>query len=180
MSGAQTVQEATGMERGEPTSPPVSPPLPPRTPPSAELTSAVPPEQLLYAKILASGMYTGLCILLLTFAIYLSGVVQPAIPIDRLPEFWTMDVAHYLEAVNTRYLHHEHLLTGWAWLSVLEHSDYLNFVGIVVLSTVTLVCFLGIIPALLRKRDYAYAAIAVVEVVILTLAASGVLTAGGH
>ena len=106
--------------------------------------------------------------------------LEPVIPIDRLPEFWTLGVSDYLHAVNTQFLHHDHVLTGWAWVSVLERGDYLNFVGIVVLSTVTLVCFLGIIPTLFRKRDYTYTAIAVLETLILALAASGVLTAGGH
>ncbi|MEJ2679277.1 MAG: hypothetical protein P8174_09430 [Gemmatimonadota bacterium] len=35
-------------------------------------------EQLLYARILAVGMYAGLLLLLLTFAVYVSGIVQPA------------------------------------------------------------------------------------------------------
>lgn len=132
----------------------------------------------MYAKILAAGMYTGLCVLLATFALYLTGAVEPAIPIDRLPELWTLDVTEYLEAVNVQYLHHDHLLTGWTWVGAVGHGDYLNFVGIAVLSLVTLVCFLRIIPTLFRKRDYAYAVIAVLEVAILALAASGLLAVG--
>jgi hypothetical protein len=155
-------------------------PAPPAPAAPGELPRSISQEQLLYARILAAGMYTGLGILLITFALYITGAVAPAIPIDRLPDFWTMDVARYLEAVNTQYVHHDHVLTGWAWVSALEHGDYLNFVGVVVLSTVTIICFLGILPTLLRKRDYAYTVIAVLEIVILALAASGVLTAGGH
>ena len=149
-------------------------------PPSPEPMRIIASEQLLYAKILATGMYTGLGVLLLTFALYITGAVEPAIPIDRLPDFWKLDVTEYLAAVNVQYLHHEHAVTGWAWLGVLNRGDYLNFVGIALLASVTLVCFLGIIPTLLRKRDYAYTAIAVAETLILTLAASGMLTAGGH
>ncbi|MCG6954359.1 MAG: hypothetical protein LJF04_00080 [Gemmatimonadetes bacterium] len=176
------MRESRTLERVDPTrhgdvdsGPPPTPPAPP-----GELPRSIPQEQLLYARILAAGMYTGLGILLITFVLYISGAISPAIPIDRLPDFWSMDVARYLEAVNTQYVHHDHILTGWAWVSALEHGDYLNFVGIVVLSIVTIICFLGILPTLLRKRDYAYAVIAVLEVVILALAASGVLTAGGH
>lgn len=135
-------------------------------------------EQLLYARILAAGMYAGLATLLLTFALYLSGLVEPAVPIEALPRYWTMSVEEYLAAVNAEYLHREHALTGWWWLSALTHSDYLNFVGITLLSTVTMACFVGITPSLLRHHDWIYAAISVVEVLILGLAASGVLTAG--
>jgi hypothetical protein len=181
MSEVQTVGEAAKeTERPQERTPAGSPAPPPRDlpPPPRAPTSEAPQEQLLYAKILAVGMYTGLCVLLATFTLYLTGAVEPAIPIDRLPEFWTLDVTRYLEAVNVQYLHHDHLLTGWAWVGVLGHGDYMNFVGIAVLSLVTLVCFLRIIPTLLRKHDYAYAAIAVLEVAILALAASGLLAVG--
>lgn len=176
MRETQTLEHAEETPRGDTATftaapPPVRAGRPPRS---------IPPEQLQYASILAAGMYTGLGILLITFLLYISGAVAPAIPIDELPDFWTMEVAQYLEAVNARYVHHDHLLTGWAWMSALEHGDYLNFIGIVVLSTVTIICFLGILPTLYRKRDHAYAAIAALEIVVLALAASGVLTAGGH
>jgi uncharacterized membrane protein len=150
-------------------------PEPRAAPPSA---SAAPPEQVLYAKVLAAGMYTGLGTLLATFALYLTGAVKPAVPIDRLPDLWSLDVTEYLQTVNAEYLHRDHVLTGWSWVSVLGHGDYLNFVGIVVLSLVTVACFLRIIPTLYGKRDHIYAAIAVLEVVILVLAASGVLAVG--
>lgn len=135
-------------------------------------------EQRLYARILAAGMFTGLALLLISFALYVTGIVEPAVPIQSLPDYWSMDVEQHLEAINEQYLHREHGLTGWWWLSALGHGDYLNFLGIALLASVTIFCFLGIIPTLLRKRDFVYAAIAAAEAVILILAASGVLTAG--
>lgn len=137
-------------------------------------------EQLLYARILAVGMYTGLATLLVTFAIYITGAMEAAVPISELPRYWTMDVQTYLHTVNEEYLHREHALTGWWWVSALGSGDFLTWVGIALLACVTPVCFAGIVPMLVRKRDWIYAAIAVVEVVVLTLAASGVLAAGGH
>jgi hypothetical protein len=135
-------------------------------------------EQLLYAKILQAGMYIGLALLLVTFALYTSGVVAPAIPVEQLPEYWTMNVHDYLEATNHDHLHHDRPISGWSWLSVLGKGDYLNFLGIAVLSAVTIVCFLGIVPTLLRKRDTPYVVMALLEALILTLAASGILSVG--
>lgn len=157
---------------------PAAAPLPARkrSAPHARVTE----EQLLYARILAAGMYAGLALLLVTFTLYVSGLVEPAIPIRELPGYWTMNVDAYLETVNVHHLHREHALTGWWWLSALDRADFLNFVGIVVLATVTLVCFVGIIPTLVGKRDWIYASMAAIEVVILALAASGILVAGGH
>ncbi len=135
-------------------------------------------EQLLYARILAVGMYTGLLLLLLTFALYVSGVIQPAVPIDRLPAYWGMNVEEYLRTINENHLHRSYHLAGWWWLTALGKSDYLNFLGIAVLSAVTIVCFGGIVPTFLKKRDFAYAAMAIAEIVILVLAASGILRVG--
>jgi hypothetical protein len=135
-------------------------------------------EQLLYARILAVGMYAGLLLLLLTFALYVSGVIQPAVPIDKLPEYWGMNVEEYLQTINANHLHRPYHLAGWWWLTALGSSDYLNFLGIAALSAVTILCFVGIVPTFLKKRDVAYASMAIAEIVILVLAASGILRVG--
>ncbi|NIM52709.1 MAG: hypothetical protein GTO22_26265 [Gemmatimonadales bacterium] len=141
-------------------------------------TPIIDEEQVLYAKILQIGMYIGLALLLLTFALYVSGIVAPSVPVEQLPEYWGMNVHDYLEATNEDHLHREEPVTGWSWLAVLGNGDYLNFLGIALLSMVTIVCFLGIVPTLVRKKDKAYAIIALLEVAILTLAASGILSVG--
>lgn len=135
-------------------------------------------EQLLYANILQVGMYIGLALLLLTFALYASGVMSPAVPVERLPDYWTMNVGEYLDATNRDHLHQAHPVAGWAWLGQIGKGDYLNFVGIALLSGVTIVCFVGIIPTLIKKKDKAYVIMAVLEVIILALAASGILAVG--
>ena len=48
------------------------------------------------------------------------------------------------------------------------------------LSGLTILCYLVILPILFRKKDTAYAIIAIVEVLVLSLAASGLLKVGGH
>lgn len=139
---------------------------------------AVNEEQLLYARILEIGVLLGLAMLLVTFGLYVLGVVEPAIPVRELPRYWGMNVHDYLETINRDHLHQEHLMIGWSWISALRFGDYLNFLGIVLLSAVTIVCYVGITPTLLRKRDYLYSAMTVIEVAILSLAASGLLQTG--
>ena len=136
-------------------------------------------EQLLYAKILAIGMYLGLGILLVTFTLYVTGIVAPAVPIQELPNYWTLSAHDYLVAINNDFLHREGIVVGWGWMALLNMGDYLNFVGIALLALVTIVCYLGILPTLFRKKDWVYAAIAILEVLVLVLAASGKVT-GGH
>jgi hypothetical protein len=136
-------------------------------------------DQLIYASLLAKGMYLGLGILLVTFLIYMTGMVEPAIPIDALPRLWTLSAHEYLEAVNHEFLHRPDVVDGWGWVALLGMSDYLNFVGIALLSAITILCYVRILPNLYRKKDYIYAGIAALEVIVLTLAASG-LVAVGH
>ena len=135
-------------------------------------------EQILYAKVLRIGMLIGLLTLFITFGIYVSSALDPAVPLDRVPDYWNLGVYEYLEVVNRDYLHMEHSPTGWAWVTMLTKGDFLNFVGIAILSGITIICYLAIVPTLLRKKDGAYATMAIVEVIVLALAASGILSVG--
>jgi hypothetical protein len=135
-------------------------------------------EQLLYASVLEIGMYIGLAVLFITFALYTSGILAPAVPLDHVSAYWNQEVHEYLEEVNRGYWHMEHPPTGWAWVTMLGKADFLNFIGIAILSGATIICYLAIVPALLRKKDRAYVAMALLEVLVLTLAASGILAVG--
>ncbi len=135
-------------------------------------------EQFLYAKLLGYGMLIGLAVLLLTFLLYATGIMEPAIPKDALANYWQHNAHHYLEVVEEEYLHLGRLCDGWAWVRLLGKGDYINFVGIAILSAITILCYLAIIPTLLRKGDKVYAIIALLEALILSLAASGILAVG--
>ncbi len=129
-------------------------------------------EQMAYAGVLNIGMWFGLFLLIITFIIYISGVIPSFVPIDDLPKYWTMRVHDFNAALNAP--------TGWGWAALVGKGDYLNFVGIAILSGLTILCYLVILPILIRKKDTAYVVIAVVEILVLSLAASGLLKAGGH
>ena len=135
-------------------------------------------EQLLYANILEKGMYFGLALLFITFALYVFGIMQPAIPLEDISGLWSQSVDKYLVEINNRYLHLDHAPTGWAWLTMLGKSDFLNFVPIAILSGVTIFCYGAIVPGLFKRGDKAYAIMAILEVLILGLAASGLLAVG--
>ncbi len=129
-------------------------------------------EQIAYANVLNIGMWFGLALLIITFFVYLSGALPSYVPIDDLPKYWTMRVHDFNVALNAP--------TGWGWVSLVGKGDYLNFVGIAILSGLTILCYLVILPILARKKDRAYVVIAIAEVLVLSLAASGLLKVGGH
>ena len=129
-------------------------------------------EQILYANILNKGMMIGLIGLVVTFIIYGAGILEPVIPLEEVQNYWVMPVADYLEQTGIH--------AGWAWLGNLDKGDMLNFLPIAFLSLLTIICYLAIIPGLMKKKDTAYVALAIVEVVVLVVAASGILGSGGH
>jgi hypothetical protein len=130
------------------------------------------PEQILYANILNKGMLIGLGVLLVTFALYVFGIMDPYIPFDKLTISWSQPVSDYLHELN--------IPTGWAWLGMLGYGDFINFIGIAFLAGVSIICYLAIIPTLLKSGDKIYAVIAILEVIVLTAAATGIFGSGGH
>ena len=167
-------------------------------------------DQIIYANILNIGMWLGFVILTATFLLYVFKIVPSHVPIENLEKYWSMKVGDYLyvasqveqgkeaEAVALlasckqaaadgqkpaeckEIAEQSHKMAGWSWLHRVGKGDYLNFVGIAVLAGLTIVCYLAIIPSFQRKQDKAFLMIAIAEVLVLTLAASGILKGGGH
>jgi len=138
----------------------------------ADVKTKASEEQMVYAGVLNVGMWFGLFLLILTFVVYLSGVLPTFVPIDDLPRYWGMRVHEY----NVQL----HAPTGWGWTALVGKGDYLNFIGIAILSGLTILCYMVILPILIKKKDKAYVAIAIAEILVLSLAASGLLKVGGH
>lgn len=134
----------------------------------SEIASA---EQVAYANLLDLGMRVGLAWLVTAFGIYVLAIREAHIPLDEITRFWSMPVHDYLEAARVP--------TGWGWLALAGNGDFMCFLPIAFLSAITVACYARILPSLIVKRNYVYAAIALAEIAVLVLAASGVL-AGGH
>lgn len=129
-------------------------------------------EQLRYATILNFGMLIGLLVIVVTFIVYVSGMLQSFVPIEEISNYWGLKARDYIHTLKAP--------TGWGWTAFIGKGDYLNFIGITILSGLTVLCYLAILPILIRKKDTPYIVIAILEVAVLVLAASGILKAGGH
>ena len=136
------------------------------------MTSKVSNEQILYANILNAGMLVGLLSLILIFFLYATGILESLIPLEKVQEYWVMSVHEYLEQSGVQ--------IGWAWLGNLEFGDMLNLLPIALLALLTVICYISLLPGLIRKKDTAYLVIVVLEIMVLVLAASGILAAGAH
>jgi hypothetical protein len=134
-------------------------------------TPAAQPEALRYAALLAWGTRAGLLLLVLSFAAYVSGWYVPHVPLERLPSLWGLPVNAFHEAARTP--------QSWDWELIVMHGDHANMVGIGVLAACSLPPLLALVPLFLKQRNgVVYAAICALEVLVILLAASGVLSAG--
>lgn len=127
---------------------------------------SVRPEQQIYARWLTAGSRLSLALLATTFIIYLTGVVPPSVPIAELPDYWGLSAARYAAATGSP--------TGWRWLELAGRSDVMNLAGIACVALVTPVCFARLVPEFVRQRENTFAAIALMELWVLVLAASGI------
>ena len=139
-------------------------------PPATKVVVA--PEQLKYATLLMYGAWSGILTLAVTFFLYVSGVLTSFIPPSQIPQYWGMKASDYLLATGAPH--------GFGWANMLGYGDYLNYIGLALLGTLTIAGYLILLPAYLKKKDMAYTAIVIIEVLVLSLAASGILKVGGH
>ena len=131
-----------------------------------------PAEQITYANLLFYGSWGAIAILMVTFFLYVTGVFESYIPINEVSQYWSMPVGQYVHEAN--------IPIGWGWATLLGNGDFLNFIGIVLLAGMTIVCFLVILPYYVKQKDIAFAVLVILEVLVLCLGASGLLGTGGH
>ncbi len=131
-----------------------------------------PPEQVVYANILTVGVWSCLAMMVIFYSLYVFGVIQPHVSFELLTANWGQGVQTYLHNTNTP--------QGWGWLYLLGKGDFLNYVGFGILALLTNVCFVVLLIGFIKKKDWIYAAISLTEIVVLTLAASGIFGSGGH
>lgn len=130
------------------------------------------PAQLRYADTLFYGALLGFVAMLVTYALYVLGVLTPQIPLEEMPRLWSQSAAAYRAAGN--------IPQGWGWLALVGKGDMCNFIGIAFLAALTIFCFVQLAVGLVRQKQWLMAIIAILEVLVLSLAASGVLVAGAH
>jgi hypothetical protein len=131
-----------------------------------------PAEQIAYANILFYGCWGGLALMAVTYFLYVSGIMEPYVSMELVTKFWSLPVHDYLTENNVP--------TGWGWATLLSKGDFLNFTGIALLAGLTIVGYIPLIFAYLKKKDMPFAIIALLEVLVLCLAASGIVGGGAH
>jgi hypothetical protein len=129
-------------------------------------------EQIIYANLLLMGMVTGIIVMMLTYAIYLTGMLPSHVDMQVIAANWSKGIHEYLEITHSPH--------GWGWTGLLLKGDFLNYIGFALLGLMTIFCYLVLVRGFIRKKDWIFAVISILEIIVLSLAASGLLGGGGH
>ena len=129
-------------------------------------------EQITYANMLFIGAWTGIVLMLITYLIYVTGIISPHVDIAMIVQNWDKGVDEYIKITHSPH--------GWGWLRLLARGDFLNFIGLTLISVLTIFCYLFLVAGYQKRKDWVYFFICLFEIAVLTLAASGILGTGGH
>jgi hypothetical protein len=128
--------------------------------------------QLSYGTLLSRLTKLGFAFLLATFVPYFFGILGNYVPRHLLARYWGQPLFRYLELTQVK--------TGWSWLWELHHGDFLNLLPLAFLASITVICLATVTTRFFRNREPLQGIIAILEILVLVVAASGFLTAGGH
>ena len=118
-----------------------------------------------YARWMQAGVRIGLVALVASFALYILGVLPSHVAPAQLPGVWGLPVGQYLERTGAP--------SGWAWIERLGQGDVLNMLGVAILSSVTIACYLRVFLPLVRAGERILATIVALQVLVMLVAATG-------
>ncbi len=118
-----------------------------------------------FAAVLHWGSRAGLFVMLVTYALYVSGAARPLIPLKDLPRLWRLPSAEFRAQTGAP--------ARWDWLRLLDKGDMMNFLGMAMLGVVSILCLLATAPLFFKQGDRLYGWLAIAEACILAAAASG-------
>ena len=128
-------------------------------------------EHARYARWIDLGTTVGFVGMLAAFALYVLGILAPQVPPAKLPELWGLPAGEFLAATGAS--------GGWSWFLSLGRGESLNLLGVALLAGCSVAALAATLFVYLRHRNRLYAALCAAEILIIALAASGLL-AGGH
>ena len=128
-------------------------------------------EQGIYARWLERGTKAGLVGLAIAFGVYAFELIDPLVPHAQLPDLWHLPAHHFAAATGAP--------TGWEWTRHLDKGDYVMLLGVATLGLISAACYARVIPVFARRGERVHVALAILQILVLLAAASGLL-AGGH
>lgn len=122
-----------------------------------------------YAAILRSLSSLGLMLLIAGFIIYGAGLLPAGVSPEEATGLWHHSAAEYADAAG--------ISGGWSWIRHIGQGDTVAFASLALLAGVSIPALAALSIIMLRRRDFIYAAIVSLQVLVLLIAASGIFTA---
>ena len=143
------------------------------TPPPTDALRPATPERYRYARIIDVGTKVSLVLLVVTFGVYVTGVVPSGVPRSEVVAHWHEPAETLAETTGST--------SGWAWLTDIGRGDHLPFLGLALLGVLTIVGYASLVPVYVLKRRRVYLVIVLIQIAVLVFAAANVLGGlGGH
>ena len=121
-----------------------------------------------YARWLGGTTRITVAILVATYAAYVFGLIPAHVPIAQLPELWKLPASEYLLRTG--------LKPGWSWATFIANGDMLVLAAIALLISSSILCLAAVIPAFRKRGENLFVAMCVMQIAVLALAASGILS----
>ena len=132
--------------------------------------SQVDPVQKGFASVLIWIVRIGLIIMTVSFVLYVSGSVRSSVAPDEVPDYWHLDSCEYRDAAGGH--------QGWQWMRDLGNGTTLAFAGLIFFPASIIVAVAIAAFLYLRHGVRRYAIISALLAIVLTVAATGVISAG--
>ena len=122
-----------------------------------------------YAMTLRLMVPAAFSLVALAFLMYVTGVLEPLVPLAEVPDLWKLGAGEVLEKAG--------LAPGWGWATQWRMADTLCLLCLAVLAAATPVACFAVAVQYARRREWWLAATAAVQALILGLAMSGLVVA---
>jgi hypothetical protein len=126
---------------------------------------SMPLENSVYARVLWIAGLFGFLIAFIAFLLYLTGIVEPWIPLARVPELWSLSSREALRLSG--------ISGGWGWLHLIDRSDMACYAALAFIASGTIIALISVFIVYLSRRNLLYALIVLLQLIVLCLAASG-------
>ena len=142
-----------------------------KSPPKETSGSGTDPINRVFARVEQAGVRAGVVLIVVGFVLYVTGMLPPFLSIEALIENWGLASAEFIERTG--------MPAGWGWVRLLGHGDMLALGGLILLSSVVVAAYVGMLAQWARQGNRAYLLLVVLQLGVFALAASGWL-GGGH
>lgn len=129
--------------------------------------------QLAYAKTLDFVSHAVMLLMAIGYLVYMLQLLPLTVPVETVAGNWHLS-AHDLQAKL-------HLASGWSCfmdLPAMLHGDAVSYASIVFLSMATILCLATAVAVFFSEGNKLFLTIATLQVVVLLVAASGIMTRG--